>query len=758
MTALRRYIHWLHTGWPSGDVNRLPEVRPDGTTRVDGLLVAGDLRGVPLLKFAAESGARIVRTIASGMSETGTGTGSPDEPVDVAIVGGGVAGMSAALEAKRLGLSFVVLEAARPFATVAHFPAGKPILAYPPEMIPQSGLSITASDRESLLRELMGAAHSAGIETVTARAECVLRDGEHLRVVVPNGDDVTARRVVVAIGRSGDYRRLGVPGEDGDSVTNRLHDPAVYRGKAVVVAGGGDTALEAAAALARAGAQVVLSYRGAAFTRPKPENAGAVAALAEGREAAPGSLRVIMESRITEIAATSVSLVTATGPETVSAEAVFVLIGSEPPLHFFRRSGVPISGEWTRRRTVSLAAVLSFCTLLYHWKSGGAVTAWFRERALFPFHFTPPVDPSGPWEAVAVSATSPGFWYSLAYTILVAAFGVLRVRRRPTPYIRAQTWSLAVLQIVPLFLLPYLLLPWMGTAGWFDEGVGATIAEGLFPITEWDPHGREYWRASGFILAWPLFLWNAFTDRPMGLWLLIGSLQTFVLIPWLVRRWGKGAYCGWICSCGALAETLGDAHRHRMPHGPRTNQMNAVGQAVLALAALLLLLRVVAWAFPEASIAKTIYMALHMGRDASWNELPFPGNYLNYAWFVDLLLSGIIGVGLYFHFSGRAWCRFVCPLAALMHIYARAFGRFRIFSEKKKCISCNLCTSVCHQGIDVMGFANRGLPMEDPQCVRCSACVVSCPTGVLSFGRVNANGEVAAVDRVRATLRLEEGK
>ncbi|MDP6460193.1 MAG: FAD-dependent oxidoreductase, partial [Gemmatimonadota bacterium] len=260
MTALRRYIHWLHTGWPSGDVNRLPEVRPDGTTRVDGLLVAGDLRGVPLLKFAAESGARIVRTIASGMSETGTGTGSPDEPVDVAIVGGGVAGMSAALEAKRLGLSFVVLEAARPFATVAHFPAGKPILAYPPEMIPQSGLSITASDRESLLRELMGAAHSAGIETVTARAECVLRDGEHLRVVVPNGDDVTARRVVVAIGRSGDYRRLGVPGEDGDSVTNRLHDPAVYRGKAVVVAGGGDTALEAAAALARAGAQVVLSY------------------------------------------------------------------------------------------------------------------------------------------------------------------------------------------------------------------------------------------------------------------------------------------------------------------------------------------------------------------------------------------------------------------------------------------------------------------------------------------------------------------
>ena len=57
-----------------------------------------------------------------------------------------------------------------------------------------------------------------------------------------------------------------------------------------------------------------------------------------------------------------------------------------------------------------------------------------------------------------------------------------------------------------------------------------------------------------------------------------------------------------------------------------------------------------------------------------------------------------------------------------MHIYAR-FTRFRIFADKKKCISCNVCTSVCHQGIDVMNFANKGLPMEDPQCVRCSACV-----------------------------------
>jgi polyferredoxin len=122
-----------------------------------------------------------------------------------------------------------------------------------------------------------------------------------------------------------------------------------------------------------------------------------------------------------------------------------------------------------------------------------------------------------------------------------------------------------------------------------------------------------------------------------------------------------------------------------------------------------------------------------------------------------VLLGGILGVGLYFKFSGRVWCRFACPLAALMHIYAR-FSRFRIIPEKKKCISCNVCTSVCHQGIDVMNFANKGLPMADPQCVRCSACVQHCPTGVLQFGEVSLRtGQILRLDRLAASpARMRE--
>ena len=251
------------------------------------------------------------------------------------------------------------------------------------------------------------------------------------------------------------------------------------------------------------------------------------------------------------------------------------------------------------------------------------------------------------------------------------------------------------------------------------------IADQLFESYDSIGHERAYWRAYGLILAWPLFIYNVFAAAPLAGWLVISAAQTFVIIPVLVYYWGKGAYCGWICSCGALAETLGDAHRHKMPHGPFWNRLNMLGQAILAAATALLALRVLGWAYGPGSLASRAF-------EQFFKKLPF----INYAWSVDLLLAGILGVGCYFWFSGRVWCRFACPLSALMHIYAR-FTKFRILAEKKKCISCNVCTSVCHQGIDVMNFANKGLPMADPECVRCSACVQSCPTGVLSFGMVD---------------------
>src|SRR5690606_8062946 len=144
-----------------------------------------------------------------------------------------------------------------------------------------------------------------------------------------------------------------------------------------------------------------------------------------------------------------------------------------------------------------------------------------------------------------------GFWYSVAYCAAVVGFGIDRVIRKPTPYIRIQTAVLAAIQVIPLFLLPYILLPWMGHNGWFDNGVGRWFADTCFPVADYTEHGRQYWRPFGFILAWPLFIWNVFNYQPLWGWLIVSFVQTFVVIPVIVYFWGTGAYCGWICSCGA---------------------------------------------------------------------------------------------------------------------------------------------------------------------------------------------------------------
>ncbi len=104
---LGRYVRWMHLQWPAGTVEKLPEIRPDGSTSVPGLYVVGDLTGVPLLKFSSDSGARAVQTIAADPAFEGRT--QQDNVLDLVIVGAGVSGMAAALEARSKGLRFELL-------------------------------------------------------------------------------------------------------------------------------------------------------------------------------------------------------------------------------------------------------------------------------------------------------------------------------------------------------------------------------------------------------------------------------------------------------------------------------------------------------------------------------------------------------------------------------------------------------------------------------------------------------------------------
>jgi polyferredoxin len=471
----------------------------------------------------------------------------------------------------------------------------------------------------------------------------------------------------------------------------------------------------------------------------------------QGRHRPTGKLTLMMASNVREIRDDQVDLEDADGNvRSIDNDAVFAMIGRAAPLKFFRRSGVKVAGDRGAGWWAGLLGFVLFCFWLYHWKSGKAVPylgelpAWLDPQ---PVAWISAIrahlgawasDPANPIGVLLHSARSPAFYYTLAYSMIVVIFGFRRIRRRKTPYVAWQTWTLMLIQVIPLFILPEFLLPWLNGLGFFDQtGIGRWLEATLFP-------GESWWRAYGLILAWPLMAWNWFTAEPIWGWLVLGFVQTFVLIPGMIWFWGKGAYCGWICSCGALAETLGDTHRHKMPHGPGWNRLDMLGQAILGAAVLLMALRIVGWIVPG-SWADNLFHIPASGVAYTGQGSSTVAPAANYAWLVDLFLAGVLGYGLYFWFSGRTWCRFACPLAALMHLYAR-FSRFRILADKNRCISCNVCTSVCHQGIDVMNFANKGLPMADPQCVRCSACVQSCPTGVLWFGQVDRNGNTIATD------------
>lgn len=757
---ITRYMRWLHTMWPAGTVEKLPEVGEDGLTGVPGVRVVGDLTGIPLLKFSSDSGAKAVHSILKE-PDFRPSRSSESEVLDLAIIGGGVSGIAAAIEAKKAGLHFRVFEASEAFSTVVNFPKAKPIYTYPTDMTPDGGLQFKTDVKEALLEEMEAQRKAAGVEITRARIERIERKSGELLLHQGEGKPVLrALRVIVGIGRSGNHRKLGVPGEQLDKVYNRLYDPKEFAGKKALVVGGGDTALETSIALALCGAEVTLSYRKKEFSRPKPENIEKIQTLQKNPDAdvavehptservttaanmsmrgdkPAGHIYLALGTRLKEIQPDRVILLDEQNHEGVLRnDVVFSMIGREAPLDFFRRSGISIRGEWKPATYLSFALFFLFCIFLYNWKSGGDLNKWFQAHHWFPFNLEATADPATFLGTLQISMRDPSLYYSFAYCVCVVLFGIGRIRRRKTKYVKLQTFSLMAIQVVPLFLLPFFVLPFAGHNGWFDSGVLKYVADHLFPVVNYG-QGREYWRAFGLILAWPLFIWNVFTGQPMWWWLVISFIQTFVLIPLIIRRWGKGAYCGWICSCGALAETLGDQHRQKMPHGPLWNRLNMVGQVFLAAAFILFFARVISWSFPATAMGK-MAAKLFQGLLSGWSML---GVQLNYYHIVDILMAGIVGVGMYFWFSGRVWCRFACPLAALMHIYAR-FSRFRIFADKKKCISCNVCTSVCHQGIDIMNFANKGLPMQDPECVRCSACVQMCPTGTLTFGRLDKNDQ-----------------
>jgi len=314
----------------------IPEVKPDFETNVPGLFIAGELGGMGLIRNAVEQGRQALESVRK-LDGIGAGEG-----LDVVIVGAGPAGLSASLAALEQELRFVTLEQDALGGTVAHFPRGKIVMTRPAQLPLVGKVRFTETTKE----ELLGFWHEVVAQTGLTvrdgeRVERIEREGRGFRVHTTRGSYAT-RAVLLAIGRRGTPRRLEVPGEELSKVVYRLTDPEQYRGRRVLVVGGGDSALEAAASLAdEPHTEVTLSYRSGAFNRAKPKNRERVE-----RAAAAGRLRVVLNSNVRSIAPDRVVLDCPDGARELPNDTVIVSAGGVLPTPFLQSIGVEVQTKY----------------------------------------------------------------------------------------------------------------------------------------------------------------------------------------------------------------------------------------------------------------------------------------------------------------------------------------------------------------------------------------------------------------------------
>ncbi|MGE0548667.1 MAG: NAD(P)-binding domain-containing protein [Kofleriaceae bacterium] len=316
---------------------KIPEVDGNFQTAVPGQYLIGEVAGKPLVKNAANLGRSVIEHMIAGGLRPGA-IGSAEGAVDVAIVGSGPGGLSAALSCIQRGLSYVVLEKEQLLAsTIARYPKGKLVMAEPYDTVNLSLLPVFDSSKEQLIpiwKELMD------------RVGIRIRQGESVEVVTRGSDgnfevrttvaSYRAQRVVLSIGTRGKPRTLQVPGENLPKVFSLLDDPDDWRGRAVLVVGGGDSACEAALALADAGAKVMISYRGKAFNRAAPKNKQAIEAYSS-----QGRIKAKLGSQVLAFDAESVTLALSDGTQKrYTNHAAFVLIGADPPVQWLEKMGI----------------------------------------------------------------------------------------------------------------------------------------------------------------------------------------------------------------------------------------------------------------------------------------------------------------------------------------------------------------------------------------------------------------------------------
>ncbi|MEJ7691546.1 4Fe-4S dicluster domain-containing protein [Daejeonella sp.] len=260
----------------------------------------------------------------------------------------------------------------------------------------------------------------------------------------------------------------------------------------------------------------------------------------------------------------------------------------------------------------------------------------------------------------------------------------------------------------------------------FQTGFGFLIPMILKKLNEPEFYFSYFWPLK-YSYLFPSDVSSLMSSGNLGVFMVFwGAMMTFIATPLLTYKYGKRWYCSWVCGCGGLAETAGDPFRQLSDKSLKAWKIER--WMVHSVLVFITVTTILLWLN---SYYKGGTLGSVSGAFAQW-----------YGFFIGAIFSGVIGVGFYPIMGSRVWCRFGCPMAAILGIFQRYKSKFRITTNGGQCISCGNCSTFCEMGIDVRAYAQKGQNIVRASCVGCGICASVCPRGVLKLENGEEEGRV----------------
>lgn len=314
----------------------LPHVSQEYETNVPGMYIAGELGGMGLIKNAVEQGKQAVDNIVRKKVERN------NNEYDLVIVGAGPAGIAASLNAKKHGLKFITIDQETLGGTVFSFPRAKVVMTSPMELPTHGIVKLYETSKTELIDLWKEVLEKNKIVIQESEKVIDIKKSANSFEVITNQSGYKTSHVLLAIGRRGTPRKLGVKGEDKEKVYYKLLDPELIKKKKILVVGGGDSAVESAMLLADEGNHVILSYRSESFKRIKPMNLEKVNAANDS-----GKLKIMYNTNLVEVKDDTVLLkMSDDSIAEINNDLVYIFAGGELPNKFLEKIGISITTKF----------------------------------------------------------------------------------------------------------------------------------------------------------------------------------------------------------------------------------------------------------------------------------------------------------------------------------------------------------------------------------------------------------------------------